>query len=217
MSAYFVTAIGTDVGKTFASAALLHAAKTAGRKAIGIKPVACGVDHAMGGDVAELHAAGDARSVDQSPWWFERPLSPNMAAAAEGKTIELAELTRWTHTQIEHNTFTLIEGVGGLMVPLNDHATVREWIAALGLPVIVVASNYLGAINHTLLTLEQLRAAKVSIAALIISESAAGVSLADTEATIRGFARDIPLIISQPRVSSWRQATAIHALARELA
>lgn len=217
MSAYFVTGIGTDVGKTFTACALLHGARAAGREAAALKPVACGVDQAQGGDVAELNAASGHVYMEQSPWWFKQPLSPNMAAAAEGKSVELTSLTEWTLRQIPEDGFTLIESVGGLLVPLNDHQTVREWMVALGLPAIVIASNYLGALNHTLMTLDLLRAAKLKVAALVISESQGGVSLSETEATIRSFARDIPLIISQPRVSSWRQASAVHALAKELA
>jgi dethiobiotin synthetase len=214
MSAYFVTAIGTDVGKTFAACALLHGARQAGRPTHALKPVACGIDHAMGGDVAELNAASGHVDVEQSPWWFNAPLSPNMAATVEGKIIDIHELTQWTRARIPSDGLTLIEGVGGLMVPLNDTQTVRDWVAALDLPIILVAGTYLGALNHTLLTLEALRVAKLKVAALIISESTQGVSLGETEKTVRRFAQDIPLIIAQPCVNSWRQATNIHALAR---
>ena len=213
MSAYFVTGIGTDVGKTFASCALLYGAK---KNKAALKPVACGADHGLNGDVAELSKASGANTAETSPWWFKATLSPNMAAAAEGKTIDLAALTDWTRARIKPDTFTLIEGVGGIMVPLNDKQTVRDWMVALELPVILVAGTYLGALNHTLSALEILRAAKLNVAAVIISESEAGVSLADTESTIRQFARDIPLIIAQPRVSSWKEAHAIHALAEKL-
>lgn len=217
MSSYFVTGVGTDVGKTFAACALLHGARQCGRKVAAVKPVACGVDHAMGGDVAELLAASGHVDVEQSPWWFKEALSPNMAAGMEGKHIDLAALTAWTQARIIPDGLTVIEGVGGIMVPLNEQQTVRDWMIALGLPVVLVTSNYLGALNHTLSALEILRAAKLKVAALVISETEQGVPLGETEKTIRQFARDIPLIIAQSRVSSWKQAEAIHALAEKLA
>ncbi len=215
MSAYFVTAIGTDIGKTFASCALLYAARKAGKKAIGLKPIACGATVSTEGDVAALIDASGATHV-LSPFWYSAALSPNMAAAQEGKYIELTDLCAWTRAQIMPNYFTLIEGVGGLMVPLNPHETVRDWMLQLALPAIVIASNYLGALNHTLATVELLRIKNIPIAALIISEAEHGISLAATEATIRNFVPDIPLIVCQPRVSSWHEATAIHALIHEL-
>ena len=215
MSAYFVTAIGTDIGKTFASCALLHGARAQGIPGRGIKPVACGATRVDEGDVAQLVAASGTMH-DVSPFWYRAALSPHMAAAEEEKAIDLVTLNAWTTQQIAAQEFTLIEGVGGLMVPLNHQQTVRDWIVSLGLPAIVVASNYLGALNHTLATIELLRMAHVPIAALIISEAAQGVSLTATETTLRAFASDIQLIVSQPRVSSWEKATVIHALAKEL-
>jgi dethiobiotin synthetase len=256
MSSYCVTAIGTDVGKTFVSAALLYGARQQGIVATGYKPVACGGEHAAAGDVAELHAAcgrgldsslqndvilRDALEasaqdlldpvltifakakiapqddgLEASPWWFAAPLSPHMAAAAEGKVIDVDALQQWCRARIRPDGLTLFEGVGGVMVPLTVEYTVRDWMAALDLPVILVASNYLGAINHTLLTLEALRAANLKIAAIIISESVGGVSLGDTESTIRRFAPDVSLIVSQSRVASWQDARAIHAIAPNL-
>ncbi len=216
MSHYFVTGIGTDVGKTFAACALLHGARQKNRKVVALKPVACGIDHAMGGDVAELLAASGHVDVEQSPWWFEAPLSPHMAATAEHKQIDLAELVAWTKARLPADGFSVVEGAGGIMVPLNERHTVRDWMVALELPVILVAGSYLGALNHTLSALELLRMAKLKVAAVVISESMHGVSLADTEKTIKNFAGDIPLIIAQARVSSWRQATHIHALVEKL-
>ena len=216
MSAYFVTAIGTDVGKTFATAALLYAARAQGKSVAGYKPLACGSEHALGGDVAEIIAAAGMEHTQASPWWFAAPLSPHMAAAAEGKTIDPDAVVQWCRARAAGRDLVLIEGVGGVMVPITPTYTVRDWMQALALPVILVASNYLGAINHSLLTIEVLRQASIPIAAIIVSESVGGVSLSQTEATIRTFAPEVPLIVSQPRVASWKEAQAIHALAAHL-
>lgn len=223
MSSYFVTGSGTDVGKTFAACGLLHGARKAGYATQAYKPVAAGIEHAAEGDAPELLAAlGRAVTEEEAallnPWRFKAPMAPNMAAKLEGRPIDFEALVAWTRGVMQATQgLTLIEGVGGLMVPLDDTHTVRDWMVALGLPVVLVTGSYLGALNHTLMTLELLRAAKLKVAALVISESAdTGVPLAGTLATIRGFAHDIPLIIAQARVSSWKEAAALHVLGEKL-
>lgn len=215
MSTYFVTAIGTDIGKTFCSAALLYGARKAGIDARGYKPVACGSENPSAGDVAELAEASGA--LEPSPFWYKAALSPHMAAAHEGKTLDTTALTRWCKERMGKDGLTLIEGVGGLLVPLTIDYTVRHWISDLRLPVVLVTSNYLGALNHTLLTLEVLRYSWLSVSAIIITECAHGVSLAETEATVKHYAKDAPLIVTQPRVGSWKEAKEIQALAPKLA
>ncbi len=216
MNAYFITAIGTDVGKTFVTAALLHAAKQNGIAAQAIKPVSCGATRVGEGDMAEFMSAGNAGAMTASPFWYKEALSPNMAAAAEGKILALDALCHWTHNELRADALTLVEGVGGAMVPLNEKETVLDFISKLALPVILVASNYLGALNHTLLTLEALRAHAIPIKALIVTEAECGVSLASTYDTLCAFTPDIAHRIMQPRVASWREATAIHTLLKEL-
>ncbi len=102
------------------------------------------------------------------------------------------------------------------MVPLDTRHTTRDWMAALNLPVILVAGSYLGTISHTLTAIAALRAAGLAIHALILNESQySPVPLAELAASIHTHAA-LPLIVAQPRVSSWREAQAIHAFAREL-
>jgi dethiobiotin synthetase len=198
MSAYFVTATGTDIGKTYVTAGILRAARAAWRQACAIKPVMSGYNpqESASSDAAVLlEAMGRAVSAENiatiSPWRFTAPLSPDMAARRENRAIDLTELTDFcTAAARAAPELLLIEGVGGAMVPLNDHQTVRDWIAALKLPVILVAGTYLGCISHTLCTAEALLGRGLEISAIVLSESRnAPVA---TEETALAIARFLP-------------------------
>ncbi|MES2984803.1 MAG: dethiobiotin synthase [Pseudomonadota bacterium] len=217
MSAYFVTGTGTGVGKTFTSCALLHASGGAAR---GYKPIISGWDKTPATDTAQLIAVGGgAQTVDEvSPWRFWAPLSPHRAAAQEGTEIPFAALVEWSKARMAEATgLTLIEGVGGLMVPLDEQRTVLDWVVALGAPAIVVTGSYLGSINHTLMTLALLKQAGVPVAALVMNETAGStVDFAEAQAGLMPFIETIGLRVFQPLVSSWADATVIHAMVGKL-
>lgn len=177
-SGLFITATGTGVGKTLVTAALTHQIRRAGRPVRALKPVVSGFD--MGdceSDPAILLAAtgeplteGGVEAV--SPWRFRAPLSPDMAAAREGKVIDPDGLTRYCRAALSGpEEWVLIEGVGGVMVPLAERFTVAEWMTALALPAVLVAGSYLGTLSHTLSALEVLQNRAVEVKALVISES----------------------------------------------
>lgn len=210
MSAYFVAGTGTGIGKTFTTCALLHADKGAR----GYKPIISGYGTGEC-DTTQIMDITGAKLDEVSPWRFKAPLSPDMAAAREGRVLKLNELLAWTNDAAKQPAY--IETVGGLMVPLNETCTTRDWLQAANLPIILVTGSYLGALSHTLCTLEAARAASLTIAALIISESCDGVDLMDTKKSLSQHARDIPLIVAQPRVASPQEATVIHGLVRQLA
>lgn len=216
MSAYVVTSTGTGVGKTFATCAMLHAARLNGRTARGYKPIISGWDDADGeSDTANIiRARGSGQTVDEvSPWRFAAPLSPHRAAALENKEIDFDALLDWSRARIGGDGLTLIEGVGGVMVPLTNNHTTLDWMAALGLPVILVVGSYLGTISHTLTAMHALRARALSVAALIMSEThGSATTLDEAMAGLLPMIDDIPLRIAQPLVSSWREASVIHAL-----
>lgn len=220
MSGYFLTATGTGIGKTFATCALIHAAHAANKPIHACKPIISGFDAAdAASDTALIGSTlGDALPADSiSPWRFAAPLSPHRAAAHEGKMIDAAALESWCRAQLRLDAITLIEGAGGVMVPITDRYTMCDLMAALKLPVILVVGSYLGTISHTLTALSVLRAAELRVAALILNETEGStVTLAETEAGLTPFIGDIPLRITQPRVSSPLQAHAIHALMEQL-
>ena len=196
MSAYFVTATGTDIGKTFVTAGLIRHLMQAGEKVDAFKPVVSGFDIATaalsdpGVLLGALDEAVTSEALDRlSPWRFAAPLSPDMAAAREGKSLDFDAIVSSCKNRIAHSEGTLfIEGVGGVMVPLDERRTVLDWMAALDLPVIVVAGSYLGTISHTLTTMDCLSRKGITIKALVINDSGDGaVPMAETEAALARF------------------------------
>lgn len=196
MSRLFVTATGTDIGKTHVSALILRQLKARGLNALGLKPVLSGYEDGAlaGSDPARLlEAMGEAATPDSiatiAPWRFAAPLSPDMAARAEGRSLPYAEMVAFcAETAARHEGPLLIEGVGGVMVPLDDRHTVLDWVADLEFPAVVVAGTYLGTISHTLTACAVLKARGVPVRAVILSETAgATISTAETVATLQRF------------------------------
>ena len=215
MSGYFVTATGTDIGKTFVTAGLVRAFRAAGREVAALKPVVSGLDEAAwarsdpGVLLDALGAAATREALARiSPWRFAAPLSPDMAAAREGRTIDFDALVGFCRDAVKAARGTLfVEGVGGVMVPLDARRTVRDWMTALGLPLVVVTGSYLGTISHTLTALEVIARAGLKVAALVVNDSGDGaVPLAETVATLRRFA-DVPTA-TMPRAKAPAEARA---------
>lgn len=208
MTAYFVTSTGTDVGKTFVTAGLIRHLRVGGAAVDALKPVVSGYDSSVveTSDPAVLLAAlGRPVSADEvermAPWRFRAPLSPDLAAAREGRAVAFEQLIQFSRQAINSTRGTLfIEGVGGIMVPLDGKRTVLDWMAALGIPLVLVVGGYLGTISHTLTALDVLRQRKLSIATIVVSESELNpVELEDTVASIARFAGDTA-VVGLPRL-----------------
>jgi len=209
MSAVFVTGSGTEIGKTFVAAALIHELCRRGRQVTALKPVASGFDPARpaesdpGALLAALGKAPTQEALNRiAPWRFGAALSPDMAARRENRSIDFAALVEHSRKAIAAASgVLLIEGVGGVMVPLDDSHTVLDWIAALHLPAIVIGGSYLGAISHTLTALGALRQRDIALAALVVNETPrSSVALDETAATIARFAGDLP-VLALPRLT----------------
>jgi len=179
--ALFVAGAGTEIGKTYVTAALVRRLRETG-PVLALKPLASGVppldDPAFAdSDTARLLAAQglpvEAATVDAcSPWRFAAPLAPDQAAAREGRQVSLDEIAAWCRTRIATaDRPVVVEGVGGLMSPITPEATGLDWIEALALPVILVSGSYLGAISHALTATEVLRLRGSSLRAVVVSES----------------------------------------------
>jgi dethiobiotin synthetase len=195
MATLFITATGTDIGKTFVTLALLHAARAQGRKARALKPVASGFDSdtATASDTGRLLLA-QGRGLDGadavSPWRFAAPLSPDMAAARERRRIDFDELVKFSAAASadSRDSLMLIEGIGGVMVPLDDRHTVLDWIEALGCPVVLVAGSYLGTLSHTLSAAHALATRGCALAGVVVRESTEQpVAAEETAAVLRRF------------------------------
>jgi dethiobiotin synthetase len=208
MSAYFVTSTGTDIGKTFVTAGLIRYLRGAGQPIAALKPVVSGYDSSVvetSDPAVLLKALGRQVSADEiasiAPWRFRAPLAPDLAASRESRSIDFDVLIEFSRTAIKASTGILfIEGVGGIMVPLNGNRTVLDWMAALNIPLLLVVGGYLGAISHTLTALDVLAQRKLKIAAIVVSESERGtVELDDTVASITRFSNGVD-VVGLPRL-----------------
>jgi dethiobiotin synthetase len=208
VAAYFVTSTGTDIGKTFVTAALVRYLRESNQPVVALKPIVSGYDSSVveTSDPAVLLAAlgrhVTADEVDRiAPWRFRAPLAPDLAAAREGRSIDFDKLIEFSRGAIDAaNGPVFIEGVGGIMVPLDSQRTVLDWMTALDIPLLLVVGGYLGTISHTLTALNVLAQRKLTIAAIVVSESERDtVALDDTVASIERFAGGVE-VIGLPRL-----------------
>ena len=147
---YFLTGTDTGVGKTYVAVLLIRALRAAGFDTVGLKPICCGERS----DAEALHAAADGElSLDDvNPVWFRFPAAPYTASIVEGRLPDLDQIReRFARVRAARRS-VIVEGVGGWLVPILRDYSVADLAAEMGLPVVVVAANRLGAINHTLLT-----------------------------------------------------------------
>ena len=154
----YVTGTDTGVGKTVASAALLHRLRSAGRSAVGMKPVASGCERTAEGwrndDALRLQAASDPRPAydDINPYALEMATAPQLAARAMGVGVELAPLLDAHARLTAQCEVVVVEGVGGWAAPLGDGLDQYELPRALALPVVLVVGLRLGCLSHARLT-----------------------------------------------------------------
>ncbi|MDR1696560.1 MAG: dethiobiotin synthase [Endomicrobium sp.] len=163
----FITATDTEAGKTYVSCKIAEALKSAGIKCGAFKPVSTG-DRS---DAAKLiESAGiNEKPETVTPVFFKNPMSPYGASLLEGKALDLKKIDKSYKYFTKKYEFTIVEGVGGLLVPLKKDFFVNDLIRRLRIPVLIVARFGLGTINHTLLTVDKLRRDKSEIAGIILS------------------------------------------------
>lgn len=156
----FVTGTDTNVGKTVVSACLAVAWQAAYWK-----PVQTGLAEDPGDSATVTALAGlSPERVLPPAYVFQAPLSPHAAAAAEGKTIAADTIVRPASSR-----FLVVEGAGGVLVPLTPKTLMIDLMQRLALPVVLVTRSTLGTINHTLLSLEALRARRITVAGVVIN------------------------------------------------
>jgi dethiobiotin synthetase len=191
----FVAGAHTEIGKTHVACGLLRAAQDAGWTTDALKPVVSGFDEAAWDDsdpgrlLAALARAATTDELDRlSPFRFQAPLAPPMAAALEGRSLSLAGAVGFCRRRIADSDadVMVVEGVGGLMSPIADGATTLDLLQALPSRTVLVGGGYLGAISHTLTALEVMRARGVAPAAVVFSE-AADPDAPDFQDTVRLF------------------------------
>jgi dethiobiotin synthetase len=157
MTSYFITGTDTDCGKTYVTCQLLDYFKAQKKRALALKPVASGCSEYKGQmqseDVLNLQKHNCDSSYSINNWLFVPPISPHLAAKAMNVRLSASEIATFCfNEQFSNFDPLLIEGAGGLMVPLNEEETWLDFLELTKIPVIVVVAMRLGCINHALLT-----------------------------------------------------------------
>lgn len=177
MSSYFVTGTDTDAGKTVASAAILSILLNRGVDSVPVKPAQTGCDIKDGElDAPDLDftikiTGVKIESDDKdllSPYRYQPACSPHLAAEMLGEEIELDKIINSVEKLKKKHDSVIVEGAGGIMVPINNNEMMIDLMSKLNLPVILTARPGLGTINHTLLSLSVLRSRNINIAGVII-------------------------------------------------
>lgn len=201
MTGIFITSTGTDIGKTHVACRLLEWDHLHHQKLTACKPIISGWPE----NEKETHLTDTGlllRATQQpltsetiaalSPWQFQPALSPDMAANITGKEILPEALIAYSRNFIskasQNSKIALIEGVGGVMVPLCTQFTVLDWITQIDCHAIVVVGTYLGTLSHTLTAIEVLKMKEVKILAVVVNETPnSTVTLSQTVASLQSF------------------------------
>ena len=176
---YFITGTDTGVGKTHVTAALLAELRRRGLPAAGFKPIACGAD---GRNDARTYRKlmGNKVPLDIiNPIYLRHPLAPSIAARLEGRRIDLRQIAAFYYVLASDFSPVLVEGAGGLLVPIKRNYFVADLARQLDLPVIIVARLGLGTLNHTLLTVRQAQAMNLKVAGVILNDTTGRRGLAE--------------------------------------
>ncbi|MEQ1753999.1 MAG: dethiobiotin synthase [Micropepsaceae bacterium] len=200
-NAFFITATGTDVGKTYVLCRILEQMRGRGQDVFALKPVLSGFDRSTqsNSDAGRLLAAL-GRSVDSknvasiAPWRFREPISPDMAAEREGVLVTLADVASFCRNEFSQQPGTgFVEGAGGILSPLGRDFTNLDLAESLDVPVVLVAGAYLGTISHTLTACAALRERRRQPVSIVLCEAQGGpVSLKATAEAISRFV-DTPI------------------------
>jgi dethiobiotin synthetase len=170
MAGIFITGTDTGVGKTYVTCLLLEMLRRRGRRAVGYKPFLCGSRE----DALALAASGEPGvELDEiNPQWFKSPVSPYVAALLENRPVDVGAACGGLLELAGRFDDVLVEGAGGWEVPLAGGMTMADLAVQMGLPVLVVMNNRLGALNHTLLTVKAIQARGLECLGVIMNQVA---------------------------------------------
>ncbi len=164
---FFITGTDTGVGKTYVTKLLVESLRAEGKYAVGFKPISCGDRD----DATILAAASGNLPIDEvNPLHFSSAVAPHVAALLENKTIDPAGILASYQAVSEKYDPVIVEGAGGWEVPITESYFVSDLAKDLNLPVILVAANRLGALNHILLTLAAIQAKGLKCAGIILNQ-----------------------------------------------
>lgn len=218
MSIVFVTGTDTGVGKTFVGCALALALRAAGRRVAVMKPVETGVDGRPEDALRLREAAADPASLDDvCPYRFRAPLAPAAAAALEGRSVDPEKISALLMRRALDADTLIVEGAGGLLVPVIFDYTWLDLIRTLRIPLLVVAANRLGTLNHCALTARVARHERLRVLGIVLSQPDAVPDLSATSnASLVPSLTGLPLLASVPHCKDPGDATPVLASIAQL-
>ncbi|MCF4165541.1 dethiobiotin synthase [Zavarzinia compransoris] len=210
----FVTATGTEIGKTLVTCALAHQLR--GRNARVLKPVVSGYEPETAAESDPgliLAARGEALTEENiaaiAPWRFRTPVAPDVAARLEGRSVTAAEVAAFCTTAGRGAQILIVEGAGGLMAPIAERETFLDVLAVTRWPSLIVAGSYLGTLSHIFTAVETLKARALPLAGIVISESERDAqSIPELTRSIAAFLPELPVSVV-PRLAgpqNWASA-----------
>jgi len=209
--AFFVTGTDTGVGKTLVTCALLHATRRLGLTAVGMKPIAAGVeDDGRNDDVVQLLAASSVQPPLEwvNPYLYVPPIAPHIAAAEAGRPIAI-EVIRQAFERLRPLADVVwVEGVGGFRVPLDARTDTADLAQRLAAPVVLVVGMRLGCLNHALLTAEAISNRGLTLAGWVANRIDPDMARADDNIAALRERLGAPLLGSVPRCAGGQPADA---------
>jgi dethiobiotin synthetase len=200
--AFFVTGTDTDVGKTYVACKIMNDYVAQGYQVVGMKPVAAGEEFVNGSwvneDVLKLEAASNVKAPREliNPCSFKEAIAPHIAAEKAGVNIEINVIKQAFEALTKLADIVIVEGAGGFLVPLNEAETMADLAATLNIPIVLVVGMKLGCINHTLLTLEAIKARNLHLHGWVANKIAPGMPSCDENiATIAQHLHKDPMAI----------------------
>ena len=215
----FITGTDTGVGKTIAAAALARLLCDRGVNVGVMKPVTSGCDYRDGrlfSADAELLAFGARTTVSHevAPYLYKEPIAPSAAAEIEHTRVEFSRILAAYHRLAEQHDFIIVEGAGGLMVPLSGGLMVADLVKLLALPLLVVARPDLGTVNHTVLTTFAARQLEIDVRGVLINGYPEAPSLAESTAPhLIDSLAGVPLLGRLPKIFADSEQETIVSLA----
>jgi dethiobiotin synthetase len=190
---YFITGTDTGVGKTHVTAALLQELRRQGIKAAAFKPIACGAGGRHDAKIYRRIMENEVPLDAVNPVYLRHPLAPLVAAKLERREISRHRIRTAYRALVAAYPVVLVEGAGGLLVPIQRDYFIADLALDLDLPVVIVSRLSLGTINHTLLTVRQAQAARLKVAGVILNDPTGKRGLAE-----RTNLREVPPLCGVP-------------------
>jgi dethiobiotin synthetase len=194
---YLVTGTDTSVGKTFVTSGLIRFARSKGLDSIGMKPICTGDND----DVRQLLEACGFCEPEYliNPVWYRTPIAPYTASVIEDRFIDVSAICEAFGKLATRHANVLVEGAGGIAVPIRRDYDFRDLAREIGLRVIVVAANCLGVLNHTRLTVEAIRSAGLECSLIALNSVPCEPDISQaTNLSILETLVDVPVAIVEP-------------------